>query len=72
MTNSVCAECEWEYSGTMGDPIEAAKRHKLTHILERCGGTGAVKDVIESLVVTKRLISSVNAGYVKSEPLSAG
>jgi hypothetical protein len=53
----------------MGDPIEAAKRHKLTHILERCGGTGAVKDVIESLVVTKRLISSVNAGYVKSEPL---
>jgi len=56
----------------MGEPIEAAKRHQLTHVLERCGGTGAVKDVIESFVVTERLSSSANADYVKSEPLSAG
>jgi len=46
----------------MGDPVEAAKRHKLTHVLERCGGTGAVKDVIESFLVSERL-NSTDAQY---------
>ena len=46
-----------EYSGTMGDPVEAAKRHKLTHVLERCGGTGA-----ESFLVSERL-NSTDAQY---------
>ncbi|TMF08412.1 MAG: hypothetical protein E6I38_07535 [Chloroflexi bacterium] len=62
MTNSLCAECDWKYSGTMGHPVEAAKRHKLTHVFEKCGGTGAVKDVIESFLVSERL-NSTDAQY---------
>ena len=46
-----CTQCDWEYEWPMGDRVKAVKRHQLGHLLEEHGWTGAVEDVLDSIVI---------------------
>jgi 3-deoxy-D-manno-octulosonate 8-phosphate phosphatase KdsC-like HAD superfamily phosphatase len=48
----VCVQCGWEYRISPAlDRVNAVRRHQLGHVLERRAGTGAVRDVLDALML---------------------
>jgi hypothetical protein len=59
----VCVQCGWEYRiSPVKDRVNAVRRHQLGHLLERRGGTGATRDVLDAL-----MLDLVDAGGLQEE-----
>lgn len=58
MNPYACNECDWQYDvWTMEDRVKAAKRHQLTHLLERWGWLNSVEDVVNTLIMAEQTSS---------------